>query len=216
MKKFILSITVAVFATLAWALPASASGGHQENGFQIPKVTICHKEEGKRKQTLQVSILALPAHLAHGDTLGACPVYVPKPPVVICYKGETLTVKAKKVGWYLSKGATRGECPEEEPEPLPEPENPPTTPFTPQENRTGWCFQTKNQGWTFVDLTSDFSPVKGASWFDLYLAEATVVLDGHEVTFAGWESWRKDGGILPAPNIPGVGLTCDNPWLSAL
>jgi hypothetical protein len=33
------------------------------------KVTICHKG----KKTISVGASAVPAHLAHGDTLGACP-----------------------------------------------------------------------------------------------------------------------------------------------
>lgn len=35
------------------------------------KVTICHVA-GKKTETIEVSINALPAHLAHGDSLGAC------------------------------------------------------------------------------------------------------------------------------------------------
>jgi hypothetical protein len=35
------------------------------------KVTICHKA-GKKQQTLSVDYNAVPAHLAHGDYLGAC------------------------------------------------------------------------------------------------------------------------------------------------
>jgi hypothetical protein len=35
------------------------------------KVTICHKP-GKKQQTLSVDYNAVPAHLAHGDYLGAC------------------------------------------------------------------------------------------------------------------------------------------------
>jgi hypothetical protein len=37
-------------------------------GYGEKKVTICHKE----KKTLSVGEPALSAHLAHGDTLGAC------------------------------------------------------------------------------------------------------------------------------------------------
>jgi len=40
-----------------------------------PKVTICHVDpdgDGAGPETLEVSINALPAHLAHGDGLGAC------------------------------------------------------------------------------------------------------------------------------------------------
>jgi hypothetical protein len=32
------------------------------------KVTICHK----KKSTLSIGVSAWPAHMAHGDTLGAC------------------------------------------------------------------------------------------------------------------------------------------------
>lgn len=37
------------------------------------KVTLCHKPNGKNPHTITVSESAVPAHLAHGDTLGACP-----------------------------------------------------------------------------------------------------------------------------------------------
>jgi hypothetical protein len=35
------------------------------------KVTVCHKPN-KNKHTLTISRSALPAHLGHGDTIGAC------------------------------------------------------------------------------------------------------------------------------------------------
>jgi hypothetical protein len=37
------------------------------------KVLICHKPDKKGGHTLSVSASAVPAHLAHGDKLGACP-----------------------------------------------------------------------------------------------------------------------------------------------
>jgi hypothetical protein len=37
------------------------------------KVTICHKPNSKNPHTITISRSALPAHLGHGDTLGACP-----------------------------------------------------------------------------------------------------------------------------------------------
>jgi hypothetical protein len=44
-----------------------------------PKVTLCHKgETGPR--TITVAAPAVEAHLAHGDTLGACPVPGPQGP----------------------------------------------------------------------------------------------------------------------------------------
>jgi len=49
-------------------LPTPAPSGEGE------KVTLCHKVGGKGGgHTLTVSQSAVPAHLAHGDTLGACP-----------------------------------------------------------------------------------------------------------------------------------------------
>lgn len=38
------------------------------------KVTICHKENNNGGKTITVSVNALSAHQAHGDTVGACPV----------------------------------------------------------------------------------------------------------------------------------------------
>ena len=37
------------------------------------KVTICHKPAGASPQTIEISESARETHLAHGDTLGACP-----------------------------------------------------------------------------------------------------------------------------------------------
>ncbi|MGE5814805.1 MAG: carboxypeptidase-like regulatory domain-containing protein, partial [Acidobacteriota bacterium] len=37
------------------------------------KVVICHKPDGTPAQTIEVSENAKDSHLAHGDTLGACP-----------------------------------------------------------------------------------------------------------------------------------------------
>jgi hypothetical protein len=36
-------------------------------------ITICHISPGAAAQTITVAKTALPAHQAHGDTLGACP-----------------------------------------------------------------------------------------------------------------------------------------------
>ena len=43
---------------------------------QVDQVTICHRPPGnpENTQTITVGAPALPAHLAHGDTLGPCPV----------------------------------------------------------------------------------------------------------------------------------------------
>jgi len=46
-------------------------GGGETNSGE--KVLVCHKPDKKGGHTLSISSSAVPAHLAHGDTLGACP-----------------------------------------------------------------------------------------------------------------------------------------------
>jgi hypothetical protein len=46
----------------------AGNGGGGDDDSDEAKVTLCHKE----KKTLTVGASAAPAHLAHGDTLGAC------------------------------------------------------------------------------------------------------------------------------------------------
>ena len=46
------------------------SGGESTNE---EKVLICHKPDKKGGNTLSIASAAVPAHLAHGDTLGTCP-----------------------------------------------------------------------------------------------------------------------------------------------
>jgi hypothetical protein len=43
----------------------------ENNGGQ--KVLICHKPDKKGGHTISVSSSAVPAHMAHGDKMGACP-----------------------------------------------------------------------------------------------------------------------------------------------
>jgi hypothetical protein len=62
MKKLVLMV-VALAAALMLAPGASAAGP--------PKVTLCHNP-GANQQTLEVSIAAVLAHVAHGDYLGVC------------------------------------------------------------------------------------------------------------------------------------------------
>jgi len=53
------------------------------------KALVCHLTHSKKKpsHTINVSVNAVPAHLAHGDTLGACGVAAPSPTVT---QGTTL------------------------------------------------------------------------------------------------------------------------------
>lgn len=50
--------------------PPDQAGNESSDGGE--KVLVCHKPK-KNPHTLSISKSALPAHLAHGDTLGACP-----------------------------------------------------------------------------------------------------------------------------------------------
>ncbi len=49
--------------------------GGNDDGTSVDgeKVLVCHKPDKKGGHTLSISSSAVPAHLAHGDTLGACP-----------------------------------------------------------------------------------------------------------------------------------------------
>ncbi|MDX6448092.1 MAG: hypothetical protein QOD08_555 [Gaiellaceae bacterium] len=68
---------LATFAMLGGNASAASSGEYQYGGGEYGggKVTICHHTGSKKHptETITVSENALPAHLAHGDTLGRCP-----------------------------------------------------------------------------------------------------------------------------------------------
>lgn len=87
--------TVTVTASAAGALAAASGAGFGIFGFGTAasaaiiggvavgttaaivardnKITICHKPTGQPAQTIEISENAKDSHVAHGDTLGACP-----------------------------------------------------------------------------------------------------------------------------------------------
>lgn len=48
-------------------------GGAEEEEQPAEKATLCHKAGSKNAKTIEVGADAVDEHLAHGDTLGACP-----------------------------------------------------------------------------------------------------------------------------------------------
>ena len=76
--KFVSIISIAgVFAWAASAAPLQPNGQGQGfgYGYGAGKVTLCHIPPGNpdNAHTITVGASAVPAHLAHGDTLGSCP-----------------------------------------------------------------------------------------------------------------------------------------------
>ena len=70
-----------IFAYLALASVISLMAFIPVNAAQEEKVTICHLPPGNpaNSQTITVGAAAVPAHLAHGDYLGACEAPPPPP-----------------------------------------------------------------------------------------------------------------------------------------
>lgn len=104
---------------------ANANGNGQVGTAQAePRVTICHREPQRQPETITVNANAVPAHLAHGDTLGPCPPGGGQPPgnggngdqVTICHREPqkqdvTITVDASALPAHLAHGDTLGPCP---------------------------------------------------------------------------------------------------------
>jgi len=67
-----------------------------------PKVTICHNGH-----SITVAQSAVPAHLAHGDTVGPC---ASESKVLLCHRGKTISVAESAVSTHLAHGDTLGEC----------------------------------------------------------------------------------------------------------
>jgi ABC-type sugar transport system substrate-binding protein len=69
-------VVVALSASVVAAAALGGSPGANNRQYQYPlKVTICHHTGSETNPfvTIAVSENAVPAHLAHGDTLGVCP-----------------------------------------------------------------------------------------------------------------------------------------------
>src|SRR5436190_21304501 len=85
MSRKLISILVvlSIAGVLGWAAssaPLNSTGrghdSHPGKGYGYgAKVVICHHTHSRKNAfvTIVVSASAVPAHLAHGDTLGACP-----------------------------------------------------------------------------------------------------------------------------------------------
>ena len=76
--KFVSIVSIAgIFAWAASAAPLQPTGQAQGPGYGYGggKVTLCHIPPGNpsNAHTITVGAPAVPAHLAHGDTLGPCP-----------------------------------------------------------------------------------------------------------------------------------------------
>ena len=100
---------VGVALVIAPVMLASA----QEEGVTLTQV--CHLLPNGKAVELWVSDTSLPAHLAHGDSLGMC---VTPPPlnqmIEICHfvgnDPVTLLVSADSIAAHLSHGDTIGSC----------------------------------------------------------------------------------------------------------
>jgi Ca2+-binding RTX toxin-like protein len=104
-------MTVTVLATVVVAFAQEEPLEEPENeggGGPVGKVSLCHKAEEHNAHTITVGAPAVPAHLAHGDTEGACeeePLSpgAPEPP-----KGATLTTDASNNGTDTDPAQTLG------------------------------------------------------------------------------------------------------------
>jgi hypothetical protein len=97
------SVFRTLLATLVLAAATSALAQKKDPvSPNEPKVTICHNGH-----SITVAQSAVPAHLAHGDTVGPC---ASEPNVLICHRGRTLNVAQSAVSSHLAHGDTLGEC----------------------------------------------------------------------------------------------------------
>ena len=114
------AVLVGLFAAFTFAALASVGAAVSPTGppsvaAQYPeKVTICHRTKSKKNPyvTIRVSRNAVPAHLRHGDGLGACP----RASFTVCHKAKNGTQKTLKVKGakahrkHLKRGDKIGAC----------------------------------------------------------------------------------------------------------
>lgn len=89
------------------------------------------------------------------------------------------------------------------------PDEPSVVLTPPRVDTTGYCVQTLNRGWTYVEAATGAFDT-GAEWRALYDAAAVVFVAGHELKLAA----EGDAGLIVAPIVDGIGGTCDQPWVS--
>lgn len=89
------------------------------------------------------------------------------------------------------------------------PEEPPVVLRVAQVNTIGYCVQTLNRGWTYVEAALG-SFDAGTEWRALYDSGATVFVAGHTLLLAA----EGDVGLVVAPVVDGLGGTCDQPYVS--
>lgn len=82
-------------------------------------------------------------------------------------------------------------------------------PLNTQKPVEAFCMQTAERGETFVQANPDsFKP--GGDWYTIWKNQMPVKLDGHVVT----PQYEDGHGVILAAKVPGVGLTCDQPYVS--
>lgn len=118
MKKLII-FCVSLLVLLAGVVTISTQ---KADATVVSKVTLCHKQVWPHI-TIEVALSAVPAHLAHGDSIGAC---VSVTPTVTVTPSPTITVSPTPSCEGGEVYSIRQICPTEEPTPTPTVEVTPT------------------------------------------------------------------------------------------
>ena len=80
----------------------------------------------------------------------------------------------------------------------------PPVPYSPPW-KEGYCVPTVERGWAFAELVVD-QPTRDPYWATIFGSRIPFVLDGRLVTPTG-------APVILAALVPGVGLTCDQPYV---